>query len=207
MYIFTHHNIHLRRSVYSLIQIEPDTLSEGLPDGDQSAEFTQSTDTKKVDYTVIQSPDCQPLSTTSPQGYQTLPTPSPPEYHIDDSDCKLSYSNLPDDYLKYSCNVSGPNLSTQLFYADSSSAGNGIIDLANFVTDFKDAPANQSLKPDYVKLQKCAPVYECDNAADDSGRSLLRNHSKVESEKTSSDNDTNYTDLSSPDFSGELSLL
>ena len=152
-------------------------------------------------------PNCQELSTTSPQGYQALPTPSPPEYHIDDSDCKLSYSNLPDDYLKYSCNVSGPNLSTQLFYADSSSAGNGIIDLANFVTDFKDAPANQSLKPDYVKLQKCAPVYECDNAADDSGRSLLRNHSKVESEKTSSDNDTNYTDLSSPDFSGELSLL
>ena len=152
-------------------------------------------------------PNCQPLPTTPPQGYQALPTPSPPEYHIDDSDCKLSYSNLPDDYLKYSCNASGPNLSTQLFYADSSSAGNGIIDLANFVKDSKDAPTNQSLKLDYVKLQKCAPVYECNNATDDSGRSLLRNHSEVESEKTGADNDTNYTDLSSPDFSGELSLL
>ena len=186
MYMSTHHNIHLCRSVYSLIQIEPDTLSECLPDGDQSAEFTQSTDTKKVDYTVIQSPDCQPLSTTPPQGYQTLPTPSPPEYHIDDSDCKLSYSNLPDDYLKYSCNVSGPNLSTQLFYADSSSAGNGIIDLANFVTDSKDAPPSysraNSLKPDYIKLEECIPVDGCDDQmTDDSGSSLLRYHREGES--------------------------
>ena len=131
-------------------------------------------------------PNCQPLPTTSPQGYQTLPTPSPPEYHIDDSDCKLSYSNLPDDYLKYSCNVSGPNLSTQLFYADSSSAGNGIIDLANFVTDSKDAPPSysraNSLKPDYIKLEECIPVDGCDDQmTDDSGSSLLRYHREGES--------------------------